>query len=1013
MPRPWKIIFTAGAVLAVLRVVAPDAGWWPGAAVVTACGGAVAMAWAAASRRPVARTGWALLALSMAIYGGVLLAALPTSTPVLSVHPQGPWFIFQVISFAIAIVGVVILIRGIRFGREVDAWLDAGILGIAGGIILWEAILDPAAHQGVIRLTPGAIGLLVTEAVLFMLGARLMLRIRVPFDVRILYGAVLLFMVGDTITPVLQSAAIPAAPWLQATWFLGYPAAAAIALHPLGLAFTARPGDEDTGEGPAAGAPSKRITQPVASPTADLARLALLGLALAVAPIAFIYSEITAGGKLGGGIDGGLAGEGLFIGAAALAMNTLALLRIANLLRRLREDVRQRALAEAANRRSEEQLRLVSELAPVGIFMNDAQGHSIYQNDRWSELAGLQPGAGLGLGWIRTIHPDDLDRTMTSWSAGAVSGSEWQVEHRFKRPDGTVRWVAVRGKPVRDDASKLLGSVGTATDITRLVEDRIAAEQREALVTALIEQSPVGIQVFGQDGKTIGSNQAMHRILGLQDRVRSGGTAAGLGDNGEPDQWAEPADGPPDARTGDRHGARPGTTVPAGPIRRAFEGETVVIPAQPLDRGLLAGEEPGKDVIQVRQTLFPVKDADGSVGRVIGFIEDVTAQVAADTARRELEDRMRETAKLEALGVLAGGIAHDFNNLLVAIMGHAGLARADVSPGSEAARDLAAVETAAQRAADLARQMLAYSGRGRFVVAAVSIDELLAEMADLMERSIAKNADLVRSFTPGLPPVLVDVTQIRQLALNLIINASDALGGRPGTIRLRTALETLEADDPSVVRGLDPEPGEYVLLEVSDTGAGMDRATLGRIFEPFYTTKEAGRGLGLSAALGIVKGHRGAIRVRSIPREGTVFQVLLRPAESVIPDRSEPCEAPRVRAAGRILLVDDEESVRHLGRRVLERTGFDVVEAVDGPEAIVAFAAEPDAYRAVLLDVTLPTLDGLTVLERIREIRPDILVVMSSGWSEEEVAARIGGRTGVRFLQKPYSTGALVAALGS
>jgi two-component system cell cycle sensor histidine kinase/response regulator CckA len=311
----------------------------------------------------------------------------------------------------------------------------------------------------------------------------------------------------------------------------------------------------------------------------------------------------------------------------------------------------------------------------------------------------------------------------------------------------------------------------------------------------------------------------------------------------------------------------------------------------------------------------------------------------------------------------------------------------------------------------------------------VDVEGLVREMADLLARSISKRASLVVDFTPGLPPVQADATQLRQVALNLIVNASDALGDRPGTITLRTALASVDVDDPDVVPGFVAIPGDYVLLEVSDTGRGMDAATLGRIFDPFFTTKATGRGLGLAATLGIVKGHGGLIRARSEPGIGTIIGVLLRPAPAI--DRpgdgsagpeagprpvTAPPAGPVHRRPGadapvsRILLVDDEPTVRQLGRRVLERAGYLVVEAADGPEAIEAFAADPGSWSAVLLDLTLPTLDGMAVLAALRRLRPDIPAVICSGWAAEEVASRLAETPGTQVLEKPYAPAALVEA---
>jgi signal transduction histidine kinase/CheY-like chemotaxis protein len=408
----------------------------------------------------------------------------------------------------------------------------------------------------------------------------------------------------------------------------------------------------------------------------------------------------------------------------------------------------------------------------------------------------------------------------------------------------------------------------------------------------------------------------------------------------------------------------------------------------------------------------PVRD---EAPEVLAVIAEKLAAHLADAAHEEesrrVEARLRETAKFEALVVLAGGIAHDFNNLLVAILGHVEFARSDLPAGSPAVADLEAAETAAHRAADLARQMLAYSGRGSLATGPVMLDTLLREMGDLVSHSISKGASLRYEFAPGLPPVLADVTQVRQLALNLVVNASDALEGQRGTITLRTGLLTLAADDPTLVPGTVAEAGEYVALEVSDTGRGMDAATLARIFDPFFSTKSAGRGLGLAAALGIVKGHGGAIRVVSSPGVGTTFQVFLRPTQHDRAAAGPVVVAPYVHNGGCVLLVDDEPTVRTVARRVLERAGIEVAEATDGSEAIDRFRAAPDSFEGVILDLTLPTIDGMTVLRELRATRPDVPVVLCSGWSADEVVGGLEAMPRTVFLQKPFTAQAMIDAL--
>ena len=404
--------------------------------------------------------------------------------------------------------------------------------------------------------------------------------------------------------------------------------------------------------------------------------------------------------------------------------------------------------------------------------------------------------------------------------------------------------------------------------------------------------------------------------------------------------------------------------------------------------------------------------ADGAVDRFAGSIQDLSERKRHETEHRRVETKLRETAKLEALGVLAGGIAHDFNNLLAAIMGHIELARS--TPGADASvrSDLEAAMVAANRAADLARQMLAYSGRGRLTVGPVHLEAMLREMGDLLGSSVGKGAVLRYAFEPGLPPVLADPTQLRQVALNLIVNASDALDGAPGTITLRTGWATLSPEDPAVIGGIDATVGTYVMLEVADTGSGMDRDTLARIFDPFYSTKSIGRGLGLAATLGTIKGHGGAIRVWSEPGAGTRFQVLL-PGTADVTAARRPGSSPPARDGhvGRVLVVDDEPHVRRVGRRLLERAGFEVLEAADGPEAVERFRRDPEGIDVVLLDLTLPSGDGIAVMGELRAIRDGVPVVISSGWSVHEVSERLSALPRTSFLQKPYTAEAMAHAV--
>jgi nitrogen-specific signal transduction histidine kinase/CheY-like chemotaxis protein len=392
---------------------------------------------------------------------------------------------------------------------------------------------------------------------------------------------------------------------------------------------------------------------------------------------------------------------------------------------------------------------------------------------------------------------------------------------------------------------------------------------------------------------------------------------------------------------------------------------------------------------------------------------DVTEQRLAEEEKARIEHKLQETQKLESLGVLAGGIAHDFNNLLTGILGNASLARLDLPPTSPAQPSLEQIELVAQRAADLCKQMLAYSGKGRFIVQRLDLSVLVRDTADLLRLSISKNAVLKFSLSAGLPAISVDATQMRQILMNLIINASEAIGESSGVITVTTGV--MHADRAYLTEAyLSPNipEGEYVFLEVSDNGSGMDAETRQRIFDPFFTTKFTGRGLGLAAVLGIVRGHQGALKVYSEPGRGTSFKLLLPRAEGPaehLPVRLEA--SPAWRGAGTMLVVDDEDTVRTVAARMLAGMGFHILQAANGHEAVEIFLSHHGEIVGVLLDLTMPQLDGTATFSELRRIKPDIRVLLMSGFNEQDAVNRFAGKGLAGFIQKPFKAETLQAKL--
>ena len=405
---------------------------------------------------------------------------------------------------------------------------------------------------------------------------------------------------------------------------------------------------------------------------------------------------------------------------------------------------------------------------------------------------------------------------------------------------------------------------------------------------------------------------------------------------------------------------------------------------------------------------------DGIPLRMAGTHTDITGMKHAEAERESMRVKMIESQKLESLGVLAGGIAHDFNNLLTVIMANTSLARSFPATPAEHEKQLMDIETAARRAADLCRQMLAYAGKGSFLVGRVDLAGLVRETTHLLHVSLSKKARLTLALTPGLPPVEADASQMQQVVMNLVINAAEALGDQPGEVRLTTLSRRPEPGEGGVMHVFAPPEVEYVCLEVADTGHGMDAATLGRIFDPFFTTKFAGRGLGLAAVIGIVRASRGTLTVNSAVGRGTTFRLYLPAALGPAAGSRSPMPVPASAArAGRgtILIADDEPAVLSAAALMLQHQGYTTVVAADGHEAVRHFRAEPDRFAAVLLDLTMPGLSGAEVLREIRGLRPAVRVLMMSGFSPQDVLSRLQGTGQIAILHKPFTMETLLARL--
>jgi PAS domain S-box-containing protein len=395
---------------------------------------------------------------------------------------------------------------------------------------------------------------------------------------------------------------------------------------------------------------------------------------------------------------------------------------------------------------------------------------------------------------------------------------------------------------------------------------------------------------------------------------------------------------------------------------------------------------------------LPLLDEQGEVAVILGIIEDITDRTAMESA-------LRESQRLEGLGVLAGGIAHDFNNLLTAILGNLGLAAARLPDGHPVLPLLRTVETTALRAAELTRQMLAYAGKAPFVVRPIDLNGTATEMANLLSVSISPSANLRYELATGLPAVQADPAQVQQVILNLLTNASEAIGQSVGEIVIATRLENLGERRPAVLHPASPPvpPGRYVVLTVSDTGAGMAPETLARVFDPFFTTKFTGHGLGLSAILGILRAHGAGIGIESVVGKGSAFSIYFPAIDArPMPKVTDEPVAPTRPGHGTVLVVEDAAGLRETAARMLVHLGFDVLQAADGPAALEIYARERDHILMVLTDLTMPGMSGLEVAKAIRAIEPAAIIVLMSGFpsSGQENGRQAEDLSG--FLPKPF-----------
>ncbi len=636
-----------------------------------------------------------------------------------------------------------------------------------------------------------------------------------------------------------------------------------------------------------------------------------------------------------------------------------------------------------ALRASEGRFRAMNEASPLGIFVMSKQGDMVYHNARYLEICGLTEEQAIGGEWIVCIHPDDIDKVTRAWRQVVETQRDVEIVERMVHSDGELVWASVKVAPILGKGGAVTGFLGTVDDITLAVQAEEQHRRDAELRRQIGRVARIGGFELDPVRETFRFSDEVFAIYELAP-AESIAMAEALAFHADEDRLS---------------------LITA--LKQAVE-----------DGGAFDIDVPLVTAKGRRAWTRWFGEAGIGYGgvRVAGAVQDVTERHEAELERRRLESQIQHAQKLESLGVLAGGIAHDFNNLLTSILGNVSLASLDMPEGHRAHRSLEQAELAARRAADLTRQMLAYSGRGRFVLERLEPSRVISEMVGLLKSVISKKVDLVLDLEPT-PAIVGDVAQIQQVVMNLITNAAEAVGERSGRVVVRARTELAHgAELASMALGEGLEGGTYALLEVEDDGCGMDDDTLGRVFEPFFTTKFTGRGLGLSAVLGIVRSHRGAIHVASRAGVGTTFRVLFPCELEAKKDGGPIVRPPSTRPMrGRLLVVDDEDTVLSFLERLLSRAGFDVCTAGDGSAAIARLdelASRGDQAALVLLDLTMPVMDGREVLDALRKRGDSTPIIVMSGFHEQEVSEQLAGLAFDGVLQKPFGAGTVVEEVG-
>jgi PAS domain S-box-containing protein len=617
--------------------------------------------------------------------------------------------------------------------------------------------------------------------------------------------------------------------------------------------------------------------------------------------------------------------------------------------------------------------RTLVEQAADGIFISDAQGKYTMVNSSACAMLGYTQDELLQLRISDLISAEEKTNAPIRFDE-LREGNTILAKQRIVCKDGSLLPVEISARQLPDGRLQ-----GIVRDITEREQAEAALREQDERLCSLINATPDIICFKDGNGRWLIANNADLELFQLKDVV-------------------------------DYHGKTDKELAEYSPFYRdAFltcqDTDEIAWQNPPVSRGdeiipRPDGTEKVYDVIKV-----PLFYEDGSRKGLVVLGRDITE-------RKQVEEALRQTQKTESLGVLAGGVAHDFNNLLVAMLGQTSLALTKLRTESPARPHIEKAVKAAERAADLTRQMLAYSGRGHFEARPINLNFLIEENVHLFRASLPKNVTWRTELADSLPLIKADPGQMQQVIMNLILNGAQAVEDHPGTVTVVTGVQEMNEEDGRYQQYTAQQlsPGPYVTLEVRDNGRGMDADTLTKIFDPFFTTKETGRGLGLAAVLGIVRGHGGGLYVYSEPEQGTTFKLLFPIIQEPLSEEpAVPVPVPMQEKIGVVLVIDDEEPVRDAVADILETAGIQVLSAANGAAGIALYREHMADITLVLLDLSMPGMNGEETFQKLHSINPDIRIILSSGYNQIEATRHFTGKGLAAFLQKPFRAADLLA----